>query len=62
MANVGDEFSPGDKIPVAGVYRHVPCGNEATFSDVGDKIPPCGKSSCPNRGGKWKLVRKTGTT
>ena len=56
MAYSGQQFSPGDQVPVSGIYACTGCNGTKTFStDVkGHTFPP---SHC--HGAKWKLVQET---
>ena len=56
MAQIGDRFSPGDTVPVSGIYKCTQCGSRSSFStDVKGKIFP----PCYHPGGKWELVKIT---
>jgi len=56
MANIGDKFSPGQIVPVSGIYRCSSCGSRASFStDVRGKVFPPSHHS----GAKWELVEIT---
>lgn len=58
MANVGDSFEPGARVPDSGIYACTKCGTHRQHfysTDVkGHRFPP---SHHP--GAKWKLVEKT---
>lgn len=56
MAYPGQQFSPGDTVPVSGIYACTQCSNNQSFStDVkGHRFPP---SHC--HGAKWRLVQET---
>jgi hypothetical protein len=56
MANIGDTFSPGQIVPVSGIYKCTSCGSTSSFStDVkGKTFPP---SHHP--GARWELVEVT---
>lgn len=56
MAYEGQEFNPGDRVPVSGIYRCTGCRGTVNFStDVqGHVFPP---SHC--RGHHWQLVQAT---
>jgi hypothetical protein len=56
MAYVGQQFLPGERVPVSGVYSCSACSGTTNFStDVkGHVFPP---SHCA--GHRWQLVRAT---
>ena len=56
MAYIGQQFSPGERVPVSGIYRCTGCQGTANFStDVkGHIFPP---NHC--RGYQWQLVQAT---
>lgn len=57
MANVGDRVSVGSTAPDTGQYKHSVCTNTIIINK-GEKVPPCGLSSCPNKGANWILNKK----
>jgi hypothetical protein len=58
MANVGDEFKPGDTVPHSGIYKVVHDTNHSANHEVtcvyGKKFPPC--NHCGHRV-RFVLVR-----
>lgn len=56
MANVGQQFRPGQQVPISGIYACTGCRASASFStDVkGHIFPP---SHC--HGSQWQLVQAT---
>jgi hypothetical protein len=56
MARIGDRFSPGEIVPVSGIYKCSQCGSQASFStDVRGKVFP----PSHHTGAKWELVEIT---
>jgi len=55
MANIGDRFSPGQVVPVSGIYRCTACASRTFSTDVRGKVFP--PSHC--QGARWELVEMT---
>lgn len=56
MAKVGDKFSPGEIVPLSGIYKCSQCGTQSSFStDVKGKVFP----PSHHQGAKWELVEIT---
>ncbi|QIM64234.1 protein L [Frederiksenia canicola] len=56
-----NRYSPGEKVPVSGIYRCIACGKEVTCNE-NDPLPPQNSSqhiSC--RDIKWQLIIRTDT-
>lgn len=54
-------YSPGDKVPVSGIYRCTICGKEIT-SNESDPFPPQNHHQHKqNQDIKWQLIVRTDT-
>lgn len=56
-------YSPGDDVPVSGIYRCLGCGREVTCNDP-DHFPPQNHHQHTEAQGKirWRLNIRTNTT
>ena len=56
-------YSPGEKVPVSGIYRCIACKKEVTSNAQNDdRFPPPSHHSHPNLAAtKWQLIVRTNT-
>ncbi len=56
MATIGQRVPVGSNAPATGQYKHTVCPNTIIINKD-EKVPPCGRGACPNKGADWKFAK-----